>query len=140
MELRLTSTHPDLKKFFESQRDNSPDLSHCGQMMLDLVKYLEEQVEASPQWAYTDGRGELLLYSEVANAVRVRVNAYPKDMTQIPAYEIKYALEPPWTWATGYATTLEDAVQMVLYALQHSYEKGQPRRRFKQRPKRHPHS
>lgn len=134
MELRLTSTHPGLKTIFESLRDNNPDLSQCGQMMLELVQHLEEQVHESPVWVYTDGPGELLLFSDAVYAVRVRVNAYPRAMTQIPTYEIKYALPPPWTWANGDATSVEAAVQMVLHGLQHSYEKGQPvQNRFKKR-------
>ena len=95
--------------------------------------------DAPPVWVYTRWPGELLFYSDVKFAVRASVNAYPRAMSQLPNYEIRYALEPPWTWATGYANSLEEATLMVLHALQHSYKNGQQtKKRYRTRTKKAP--
>ncbi|MBV9469676.1 MAG: hypothetical protein JOZ57_10585 [Abitibacteriaceae bacterium] len=142
MELRPhTLPHPSssFRTIFERLRDTDPELSRCGEMMLELVQYLEDKVDAPPKWAGTRGAGELLIFADDEYAIVVTVNAYPRAMNQLAAYEIKYALEPPWSYAVGHTAIVEEAAQMILYGFKCAYPKGHEgfgrKRRAKKRSK-----
>lgn len=124
MELRpCTLPHPSFRSIFERLRDTNPELSKCGEMMLDLVEYLEDKIDASPKWAGT-WHDELLIFADDEYAILVTVNAYPREMNQILAYEVKYALEPPWDYAVGHTTSVEEASKMLLAGFERAYSKG----------------
>lgn len=118
--------HPSFREIFERLRDNNPELSKCGEMMVALIEYLEDKVDAPAQWAGTRGPGELIIFPEKKYVVVVSVNAHPRAMSQIPTYEIKYAVERPWHYAVGYTSSLEEAAQMVLHGCRNASLHGLP--------------
>lgn len=113
------------KDYFEKVRDKNPKLCKSGAMMVALLEYLEQEVDWPPQRTGINGPAELIFFGEKIFNALVLVNAYPREMDENLHYEIKYALEPQWTYAVGYASNVESAAEMILYGLKHAYPKGQ---------------
>ena len=108
------------KLYFVRVRDKNRKLSKSGAMMLALLDYLENEVELPPRQIGAKGLVEMVIFGEDSTTVAILINTNPRAMDENILYEIKYALQPPWTYAFGYAASVEVAAQMIAYGLLHA--------------------
>jgi hypothetical protein len=118
------------RKFSEYYKEHfttggSAEFNEHGVKMLELIRYLEQEVNAPPQWVCTS-HADIVLhnrdsvdYSEAVDAEDV-VTLSISTHTWDGRYEIKCYLpksEHPWQFLAGTTEDVEIAAQMVVDAL-----------------------
>lgn len=116
MELRrITGQSKSLRDFYDLSSGWAGHWIKPITAMLELITYLEEDVDAEPQWVFTSHENLVFVGQDEYRHSLLSVHPLG-EIHEGPArarYEIRRPAKTPWSHTIGYAESVEQAWQMI---------------------------